>query len=370
MIIYDILAYNSNNKLVKVVRYMNLVKLYCESIKNNLNQIISIMMPAKHQEYKKLINIYLNLYIKIRFFHEPETVTKEDLENYDFQTIIREFNGKRIELLYEYKQQDQFQYAKYVEDAYTAVATAVLLNGFQSDLITVNNIKKVVDDAIPILLSDQTIDNLCQILLKNKEKESKLLNRFVTNQFYLKYQSFRFCKTFFKVELHEKIDELNGYDIHQISKNMNREPICSLAIETLVNLLSVDMISLMKANEELASYFITMPSTLWQNKTKLDEIFKLVDFSFVKKHLIWLIMEKDYLENKELICKISQNNSFALVIDMQNEEAIDSKLDSYIDNNDFNYIVCKNATKDQYTQIVKYSKLVNKPIFTDELVKE
>lgn len=349
---------------------MNLTEYYCSLMKKNFNQIISIIMPGNHSEYQKLINLYLNLYIKVRYFHEPETVSKEELENFDFQTIIREFNGKRIELLYEYKKQDQQQYAKYVEDAYTAVATAILLNEFQTDLITLDNMKKVIDDAIPILLSNQTIKEVCDQILINRKKEEKFLNGIVSNQFYLKYEPFRFCKNFFKVTLYEKIKELDSYNIHQISKNMNREPISSLAIETLLNLLNMDIISLIKANEDLSSYFILMPSTLLKQKKRLEEILKITAFSLTKKHLTWLIFEKDYMENKEVISNLSKKNSLALVLDVQNIEDLETELDACVALLEFDYIICKNANKDQYAQITKYSKLANKPIFTDELVKE
>ena len=178
---------------------MNLTEYYCNLVKQNLNHIISIIMPGTHPEYRKGIDIYIDLYIKVRYFHEPETVPKEELESFDFQTVIREFNGKRIELLYEYKKQDQEKYAKFVEDAYTAVATAVLLDEFQTDLITPDNMKKVVDDAIPILLSDESIKKVCNQILKNRALESKFLTGIVSDQFYLKYEPFRFKKTYFKV---------------------------------------------------------------------------------------------------------------------------------------------------------------------------
>ena len=105
---------------------MNLTEYYCNLVKQNLNHIISIIMPGTHPEYRKGIDIYIDLYIKVRYFHEPETVPKEELESFDFQTVIREFNGKRIELLYEYKKQDQEKYAKFVEDAYTLMFGVIL----------------------------------------------------------------------------------------------------------------------------------------------------------------------------------------------------------------------------------------------------
>lgn len=349
---------------------MNLTEYYCNLVKQNLNHIISIIMPGTHPEYRKGIDIYIDLYIKVRYFHEPETVPKEELESFDFQTVIREFNGKRIELLYEYKKQDQEKYAKFVEDAYTAVATAVLLDEFQTDLITPDNMKKVVDDAIPILLSDESIKKVCNQILKNRALESKFLTGIVSDQFYLKYEPFRFKKTYFKVELYEKIKELDPYSIRQIVKNMKREPVSSLATETLLNLLNMDMISLMKANEDLAHYFIAMPSTLLKEENQLEEILKMTSFSLTKKHLTWLITEEDYLENKEVVTKISKRNALALVLDVQGIEDLESKLEECLTLLEFDSIVCKNANKEQYTKITKYSKLVTKPIFTDELVKE
>lgn len=349
---------------------MNLAEYYCNLVRQNLHHIIAIIMPGTHPEYRKGIDIYIDLYIRVRYFHEPETVPKEELESFDFQTVIREFNGKRIELLYEYKSHDKEQYAKFVEDAYTAVATAVLLDEFQTDLITPNNMKKVVDDAIPILLSDESIEKVCQRILKNRAIESKFLTAIVSDQFYLKYKPFRFKKTYFRVELYEKIEQLNSYSNRQIEKNMKREPVSSLALETLLNLINMDMISLMKANEELANYFIEMPPTLFRKKDRLEEILKMTSFSLTKKHLTWLISEDVYLENKDVVGEISKRNSLALVLNMQKLEDLELKLEECITLLEFDCIVCKNANKDQYAKITKYSKLVMKPIFTDELIKE
>ncbi len=108
---------------------------------------------------------------------------------------------------------------------------------------------------------------------------------------------------------------------------MKREPVSSLATETLLNLLNMDMISLMKANEDLAHYFIAMPSTLLKEENQLEEILKMTSFSLTKKHLTWLIAEKDYLENKEVVTKISKRNALALVLDVQGIEDLESKLE-------------------------------------------
>ena len=80
---------------------MNLTEYYCNLVKQNLNHIISIIMPGTHPEYRKGIDIYIDLYIKVRYFQEPETHPKQELESIHFQTVIREINGKRIEQLYE-----------------------------------------------------------------------------------------------------------------------------------------------------------------------------------------------------------------------------------------------------------------------------
>ena len=41
---------------------MNLTEYYCNLVKQNLNHIISIIMPGTHPEYRKGIDIYIDLY--------------------------------------------------------------------------------------------------------------------------------------------------------------------------------------------------------------------------------------------------------------------------------------------------------------------
>lgn len=349
---------------------MNLVKYYISFIKQNLRNCVEIIKPEQDDEYKKIIDVFIDLYIKIRYYHEPETLEKQYLNDYTFETVIKEFNGKRIELLYEYKKYDLNNYMAYTEEVYKIVATSILLNTFKDELITPSSIKQILNESIPNLQNEKVINKLCDQIKKTRSKENKFLKGLLSSEFYLKYYPYRYKNTYFHVELFQNVKELDKYSRSVVRKNMFHEKVSEQIFETTLNLLNIDLIMAIKSNIEVTHYFIDIPSELLDQKEECLRLFNMIDTPYLRNKIVFLINYNDYTNHKRIINVADEKLSFAALVDMSHIKAVDEKLANVENIKVFDYVVCDKVKDKDYQSVIKYQTITGKEIFINEVVKE
>lgn len=339
---------------------MNLVNAYMLFIKNNIIKVINIIMPNNDERFSKYVEEYIDTYIKFKYFHVLETKTEADEEIvFDFATLVKEFTGKRIELTYENREEFQL-----IDDAFSSVLTSILILSVENRLITRPNFEKIFDKNFPVLLTSEQIDLVIDLIKETRNKEDEFFTKLVSSEFYIKYYPYKYRNNYYKVDLFHRVGDLEKYSKKIIRKNLRTKGVALNATSTLINLLSIDIISTLKAGNELSYYFIDVPRVLYQDSLNINAIINMYDTKYVKNNIILLIREKDIKKYNIDISKYNAN--FALIVDLSEVEIVVDYLISLEESN-FQYIVCDKVKADDYKAIMKYTNTTSKEIFISDI---
>ncbi len=339
---------------------MNLVNAYMLFIKNNIIKIINIIMPDTDDRFHNYVDEYIETYIKFKYFHVLETKTNpEDEMVFDFSTLIKEFTGKRIELTYENREEFEL-----IDNAFSSVLTAVLILSVENRLMTRPNFEKIFDKNFPVLLTSEQIDQVIDLVKEIRNKEEEFFTKLVSSEFYIKYYPYKYRNNYFKVDLFHRVGDLEKYSKKIIRKNLRTREVALNATSTLINLLSIDIISTLKAGNDLSYYFIDVPRILYSDSLNINAIINMYDTKYVKNNIILLVKEKDIKKYNIDITKYNAN--FALIVDLSEVDVVVEYLLS-LEDSDFKYIVCDKVKAEDYKAIMKYTNTSTKEIFISDI---
>lgn len=339
---------------------MNLVNAYMLFIKNNIIKVINIIMPNNDDRFKRYVDEYIDTYIRFKYFHVLETKTDPEEEIvFDFSTLVKEFTGKRIELTYENKEDFEL-----IDNAFSSVLTAVLILSVENRLITKPNFEKIFDRNFPVLLSSEQLDQVIDLIKETRRKEDEFFTKLVSSEFYIKYYPYKYRNNYYKVDLFHRVGDLEQYSKKIIRKNLRKEEVAFNATSTLINLLSIDIISTLKAGNNLSYYFIDVPRCMYRNIHVIENLVEMFDTKYVKNNIILLLRYKDYEKYNIDISKINAN--FALVVDLSDQDFVVDYLVS-LEELGFHYIVCDKVRTEDYKAIMKYTNVSTKEIFISDI---
>ena len=339
---------------------MNLVNAYLLFIRSNIIKVIDIIMPSDDDRFKTYVNDFIDTYIEFQYFHILE-VKKDETEEivFDFATLVKEFTGKRIELTYENREESQL-----IDNAFSSVLTGILILSVENRLITKPNFEKIFDKNFPLLLTSEQIDRVIDLIKETRTKEDEFFTKLVSSEFYIKYYPYKYRNNYYKVDLFHRVGDLEKYSKKIIRKNLRTEAVSVNATSTLINLLSIDIISTLKAGNELSYYFIDVPRNIYNDPNKIETIIKMFDTKYVKDNIILLMKYKDYEKYKVDIDKYHVN--FGLVVDLSDVSVVVEYLVS-LEELGFKYIVCDKVRTEDYKAIMKYTNISSKEIFISDI---
>ncbi|MDD3453840.1 MAG: hypothetical protein PHN42_06180 [Bacilli bacterium] len=340
---------------------MNLVKNYIQFKKNSIINILKIINEEKINEQDEILNSFLNNYIEAYYFHILQTLEKEEIEKYDFKVILKEFDGKRLELIYENKEQ-----TKKIDLLYVLLLISIKLNHLQE--INKENVLKTLKQ-FKFKGNTYTIEELYKMIKENKTKEEKFFKKLEFDYFNLIYKKYKNQNNKYYVSLNYDIKLLsNRYLESSIDKNFNSDVLSVKKFETLLYLVTIDILFRIKNSEELDVIFVDFPSCLLDDDNVKDILNKYYS-KYLDKKLTFLVNYNDYLNHKRVLNNLDIKYSFSAYVDMSHINFVENKIDTIESIDLFDFGVLDKVKSKDYEIIAKYESL-GKEIFNSEFEKE
>ncbi len=352
---------------------MNIVSCYVEFKKNILlDYINTICSNSDNPAFQTIVSNYIDTYIATYYFHRLETLDYEDDRAYDFNTVLQELDGKRIEMLYD----NSFDsgrpiISKDIELGYFLTVVAIELDGIDEDSITEDKISKVLRTGLKSnsAFDSSVIKKIMTLMKQYIQKEEKFFEKLTMDAFHIQYKSFRYQMGSYFVSLRYDIEQLNcNYDPIFLTKNFWRDDLAYNRLETTLNLLNIDILYKLKAGEPLEYYFIPIPTVLLDENimSKLE----IISEESIKKHLIFEVDYSAYTNKKRILRTINKEYQLAALVDMTYIREIDQKIQTLDELPLFEYILLDHVKAKDYSVVSKYYDGTVKKIFLNEFVKE
>lgn len=345
---------------------MNILTSYINFKKKNIYKYSRILIPNTNPYIDKILNSYIDTYINTFYYHKLETI---DVFNPSFSTIVKELEGKKLELIYELEEnENKIKNKNIITILYSVVISMIKLdiveNTMSKDLLR-EKIKEIIKN---YKYTDEMVDNLTNAILENRSKETKFLKNLMNDEFKLKYSLYRNQRNKYFIELDTNIKQLKNYSNLIINKNLNINYIN--VFKTTINLINIDILYKIMNSEELDYYFVNLPANLLDQKEKLLKILEDIDNENVREHIVLIVDYNYYLNHKKILNLIDIKYSFAALVDMSHIKDIDTKLETVENVKIFDYVIVDKVKTKDYESINRYTSSLGKEIFVNEFNKE
>lgn len=351
---------------------MNLITSYIDLEKNIILDYVLTILNQKCTDLENdILNQLLDTYINTYYYHELQTLNKTEIANYNMKIVLKELEGKKIEIVYlNIKDDNKEEITKIVDKVYRALFAAVILDNIQKEDLTVIKLDQALKYYAHLGLNQEKLAKLIDLALKNYDKKSNLDNKLNFETLNLKYSLYKGTFNKYLVTLSVNISELNKYPIISIDKNLNSDPLAIKRTETMFNLINIEIFKKIKESEEIDLYFIEIPKIVLENKEELTRLLSIIDNEFIKKHLVLLLDDDSYKGNKRITNQISSNFKMAILLDISRVREIEEKLDDITEIESFDYIIIDKVKSKDFPILNDYIKESTKEIFTNEFEKE
>lgn len=339
---------------------MDLIRAYIDFKTKSFLDLVNVMTDDFSSEFSTdVLSKYIDTYIQTYYFHSLQTLNNEDVKKYGISTIIKEFDGKRLEILFETKDVDKDK-ELIIDKAYDYILACVRL---QLSSLEYDECKQALDD---VRLNCE-IDDIISFCKKNYEKEEKFLSELNFDYFELEYYNYRGMEDKYLVSLESHIKQLDvNYSKNSINKNFNRDELAYDKLKTLMGMLSADLLKKIIKSEPVDYYFVHVAGSLLDDE-RLVSIFNMMTNPYIREHIVFVINYNDYINHKRILNYLDVDYSLATNVDMSHINNIENKIENVENIKMFDYILLDKVKQKDYEAILKYDSLTGKEIFINEL---
>lgn len=350
---------------------MNILNCYIEFKYRNIYSYVDILVSGIKTDFSRnVVNKLIDTYIKTYYFHHLQTL--DEVEEYNIEVIISEFNGKALEIIYELDDSINKEKATNLVNIFKDIVLCAIKIDKIDDSFKredrINEIKKIIKK---YKYNEDLLNDLSKTKLINNNIENKFLKGLIKEDFELKYNLYRNKKNIYYVILNSQINQLKKYYSEKsIKKNLNKEKIAKKKFITTINLLNIDILYKIMNSENIDYYFINIPECLLEDKEEILEILNMIDNEYVREHIVLLIDYNYYLNHKKILNLIDIKYSFAAIVDMSHIRDVEEKIENVEIIKIFDYVVIDKVKSKDYEIVNKYESITGKQIFINELDNE
>lgn len=353
-----------------LVKPMNLINDYFEFKKRNLISYATVFIDDSELTLEYL-GKFIDTYVDTYYYHILNTYYDETVKKFDGKIIIKELKGKKLEILDEIEE-DSKEKTALVNKCYKYGFIAVIIDiiNFNScmsvddfkDLLNINLVEKKklmeYDEAILKKLSASVKDAIF--------KERKFFSSLENDCYKINYYNYRDSRTNNKVILDYNIETLNkSYTPDIIEKNYNNYRVRALKFKSTMNLLCLDMLKKILANDVIDYYFVDTPIGEIKDREYFEDVIKNVDNNRLKNNVVFVINYSEYIQNKSMFKNLS-DFSFAICIDLTRTIVIEKRLAEIEGFELFHYVII-DGVKQENLQLVENYVIKGKVMFMNEL---
>ncbi len=339
---------------------MDIINTYVDFKTKSFLELIDLMTDSYIDEYfSHVLNEYIDTFVQTYYFHSLQTLNDEDVKKYGISTIIKEFDGKRLEILFETVDRSRDK-ELIVDKAYNLVLACVRLE------LCEMNIEEYKEILSGIRLNCD-VEDVFEYLSVTKEKEARFLSELTFDYFELDYHNYRGKEDKYLVELESHIKQLEvNYSKNSIDKNFNKDDLAYEKLRTLMAMLSSDLLKKVINSEVIDYYFVPVSSVLLDDD-RLKNIFNMMTNPYIREHIVFVINYNDYVNHKRILNYFDVDYSLAANVDMSHINDIENKIENVENIKMFDYILLDKVKQKDYEAVLKYDTLTGKEIFMNEL---
>ena len=215
-------------------------------------------------------------------------------------------------------------------------------------------IRKVFDSKKEMIsISESMLSDLVRLVKKNTVSTRNYIDSLVTSEFKLHIDEYEETEHRKHVIVKQRIEAMRSYKKIVATKVFDSKIVFRQKLKLELNLLNVEILKNILSRKESDYYFIDLKLG-YLNKFIISDIQKILNNSVAKKHIIFLLDYKEYSANKTLI-KPLKDYLFGAYVDMINIKDITTKLDTFILDKTFSYIIIDNVKKADERKLKNYT---------------
>ena len=317
----------------------------------------SFSIDKKDTYLKKFIDTYVNAY----YLEEYGTIEFKPYYEIKTSDITEELKGKFFEIIYEKEKKDNkiIDFKKDMSILYIIAVTAVNIDlqkyKVGSDLeYYEEKLRKIVDSKKDIInLSKKGFKELCRLVKKYEDLKNKFLDSLNNPSFKLKYEEYSGHEGKYHIKLKAYLKELNTYKRIVLSKVFESKTVYREKLKLEMNMLNEIILHNILDRAATDYYFIDL-SINNINKFILGDIEKYINNNITRKHIVFLVDYSNYAAKRSSIKPLKRYN-FACLLDVSRIKDVSTKLDNFILERTFDYIILDKIRPDSKKQLKDYA---------------
>lgn len=328
---------------------INIMSEYIYLTKKQISTYLKLVFENTYD--KKYNDIYTEKYINVRYYNffcdnESTTIRKtllDELRKTQEYIISNNFQDKElIEKMYVF-----FCYVLYFDDV-------VYCKDLKNKISQIAKLRKKI-------LNKENYDfeeNLYKEMLEINKAKEKLLERFDTNQFFLKITNYKQKNNIYRVNLKYNLKFPMEYSDMAINKvfNMGITNEDKLIIEYY--LITVQIIKDIVRQNFKKQYIVEFAETLLSKPKKIKSILNCIDNSAIQDKISLKVRHEHFIENKENIYELMREGyRFAIILD----NSFEANYKNIENLKMFKYVIVNRESK-QYETIMQINNEVNNNI--------
>ena len=317
----------------------------------------SFSIDKKDIYLKKFIDTYVNAY----YLEEYGTIEYKPYYEIKTKDITEELKGKFFEIIYEREKKDNkiIDFKKDMSILYIVAITAVNIDlqkykvGSSIEYFE-EKIKKIIDSKKDVInLSNKSFKELSRLVKKYEDLKNRFLDSLNNPSFRLKYEEYSGNEGKFHIKLKAYIKELNTYKRIVLSKVFESKTVYREKLKLEMNMLN-EIILLNILDRSKTDYYFVDLNVNNVNKFIVSDIEKHINNNITRKHIVFLVDFSNYAAKRSSIKPLKSYN-FACLLDVSRIKDVSTKLDNFILEKTFDYIILDKIRPDSKKQLKDYS---------------
>lgn len=328
---------------------INIMDKYIEITKRQILIYLKLIFESSYN--KKYNDIYIDKYINARYYN-----FFSDEENSTIRRVILD----ELKKTQEYIISNNFQDKELIEQIYIFFCYFLYFDNVVYCKDLKNKISQIAKLRKRVLNKEDTEfeSNLYrEMQLINYEKED-LLEKFDTDEFYLKITNYKNVKNIYRVNIKQQIKFPMEYSEIAIDKVFNMGIINEDKLMIEYYLMTVQIIKDIIRQNFKKQYIVEFAETLFSKPKKTRGLLNIIDNSAIQDKISLKIRYEYFFENKEKVYELMREGfRFSILLDNSFEVNYKNMENLKM----FKYILL-NENSRNYKQIVKFNEEINNNI--------
>ena len=341
---------------------MDIVKEFFDIKKEFIIKYASLLSEGFAMENKEyFISEYANVYVDSYYLESYETIEYKNYYETNTSDISKELKGKYYELIYKEEKSGKISnnIKRSISLAHTFVTIAIIADlqdyskcEYVKDYEDI--IKKVIESKEKIIkIPKDNVNKLIREIKRNNENTKKYLKSLETDSVRLRFKYYQNYENRCKVKMKAHFRELEKHKKIVLEKVINSKEVYREKVKLELNIINSIILRRITRKREGDYYFLELKPE-YLNKYIIEDIKQYVNNPVSKKYIIFTLRFNDYNTNRTSIKEI-KNYNYACLLDVARIKEVNTRLDAFIEDKVFSYVILDNIREDQKKQLKNYT---------------